>query len=180
MFKALVLVIGLFSTLPAAAAVYRLEPAHTEVRFSYRPLGLGRASARIAATGGTLRFDPDQPGDSAVDVRLDMASLATGSASLDDHLRGDGYFDVARYPQATFRSTNVVMTGATTANVTGDLTLHGITRGVTLAVVFRDDREGSSLGFLATARVNRSAFGMSGMPLVADAIDLHIEALARP
>lgn len=164
----------------AWAGDYRLAPDDTSVTFTTGAFGIAHTTGRVAGVDGTLNFDPDRPGDSSVDVTLDMTTLSTGVSMFDAQLQGDDYFDTDAFPTASFRSTLVEMTGARTANVTGDMTLHGVSRRVTLAVTF-DDRAGEGLGFTATARIKRRDFGIDKFQLfISDDIDLRIIAKAMP
>ena len=164
----------------AKAGDYRLAPADTSVTFTTGAFGIAHTTGRVAGVDGTLNFDPDRPGDSSVDVTLDMTTLSTGVSMFDAQLQGDDYFATDTYPRASFRSTHVDMTGDRTANVTGDMTLHGITRPVTMAVTF-DDHAGDGLGFTATARIKRRDFGIDKLQLfISDEIDLRVQAKAMP
>ena len=160
------------------SGTYRLAPAGTAVTFTTGAFGMAHTTGRVSGVEGTLRFDADHPAASQVDVTLDMTTLSSGVGLFDGQLQGDDYFDTARYPQASFRSTQVEMTGDTTANVTGDMTLHGVTRSVILAVIF-DRKNGAGLGFTATARIHRRDFGIDKFQLfISDDIDLHVQAEA--
>ena len=160
------------------SGLYRLAPAGTAVTFTTGAFGVAHTTGRVSGVEGTLHFDADHPAESRVDVTLDMTTLSSGVGLFDGQLQGDDYFDTARYPQASFRSTQVDMTGETTADVTGDMTLHGVTRTIVLAVVF-DRGSGSGLGFTATARIHRRDFGIDKFQLfISDDIDLHISAEA--
>ncbi len=160
--------------------LYRLAPDATSVTFTTGAFGVARTTGRVAVVDGTLTFNPAHPGDSEVAVSLDMTTLSTGVAMFDGQLQGDAYFDTANYPRASFRSTQVEMTGQHTAKVTGDMTLHGVTRPVTMAVTF-DARAGEELGFTATAQIDRRDFGIDKFQLfISDDIDVRVEAKALP
>jgi polyisoprenoid-binding protein YceI len=172
-----VLVLLLATAFPANAREYVLRPETTNVRFSYHQMGFLRGDGRIGKASGTGAFDPDRPQASSVEVRLDMSSLTIGAGWFDGKLHGPDYFDVARYPQATFRSTRVVATGADTATITGELTLHGVTRKVVLTAVCR--RGEGALTLNARTRIRRSDFGIDrDRMLIGDDIDLDIAATA--
>jgi polyisoprenoid-binding protein YceI len=177
---------GFAATSPAVADAYKLEPTHTSVTFSYSHFGLTHPTGKIMGVSGSVVFDADHPGDSSVDVSLDMTTLNTGLAMFDKQLQGADYFDVTRYPSAAFKSTAVEVTGDHTANVTGELTLHGVTKTVILSVTFNKRAFNPALfktgiGFSAIARISRKDFGIDKYePFVGDDIDLHIEAEAYP
>jgi len=175
----LTVLVALFAAtaLPAGAREYALQPDTTSVRFSYRQVGFARADGRVARASGTGAFDPDKPETSSVEVRLDMKSLTIGNGWFDGRLQGPDYFDVARFPAATFRSTQVTTTGPDTAVITGDLTLHGVTRRISLTASCR--QADGALRLNARAHIRRSDFGISrDRMLIGDDIDLDIAATA--
>lgn len=171
---------------PALADAYKIEPTHTSVTFSYSHFGLTHPTGKIMGVSGSVAFDAGHPADSAVDVSLDMTTLNTGLAMFDKQLQSADYFDVARFPAASFKSTAVTVTGENTADVTGELTLHGVTKTVVLSVTF--NKQGfnpalfkTGIGFSATTHISRKDFGVDKYePFVGDDIDLHIEAEAYP
>ena len=173
-----VLIVLLAATaVQANAREYVLRPGTTSVRFSYRQMGFVRDDGHIGRASGTGAFDPDRPQASSVEVRLDMSSLTIGAGWFDGKLHGPDYFDVARFPQATFRSTQVVTIGPDRATITGDLTLHGVTRQVVLTATCQ--RSGGTLVLNAHTRIRRSDFGIGRDPLlIGDHIDLDIAATA--
>jgi polyisoprenoid-binding protein YceI len=181
------LVLGFIAIAPPALAdVFKLEPRHTCVTFSYNHFGLTHPTGKIMGATGSVTFDASRPAESAVDVSLEMATLSTGLPMFDKQLQGADYFDVARYPTAMFKSTAVEVTGDNTANVTGDLTLHGVTKSVVLSVIFNKQAFNpvlfkTGIGFSATTRISRKDFGVEKYePFVGDDIDLRIEAEAYP
>lgn len=192
---AIVLALG-FTAAPAFAAdTYKFEPDHTSAIFTYEHFGLSHPSGKIMGAKGTLVLDDDVTKDT-VDVSLDMNTLTTALPDFDTMLKGKDYFDVALFPTATFKSTSVVLTtppatdNATaadspkTADVTGDMTIHGITKSVVLHVTFNKKAFNPALfktgyGFTATAHLQRSDFDLKKYePFVGDDIDLVIEAEA--
>lgn len=165
------------AALPAGAREYVLRPDTTSVRFSYHQMGFVRADGRIGKAAGSGAFDPDRPAASSVEVRLDMKSLTIGNGWFDGRLQGPDYFDVAHFPAATFRSTRIETTGLDTAMITGELTLHGVTRTVVLAATCR--RTDAVLAFNARTRIRRSDFGIDrDRMLIGDDIDLDIATTA--
>src|SRR5262249_14022132 len=138
---------------------------------------------------GTLEFDPANPAASSVDVTIDAASINTGVTDRDNHLRSADFLDVANHPNITFKSSNVEAKGDTHAKVTGDLTIHGVTKSVVLDVEFLG-QTGSPFGdtragFEATTSINREDFGLTwnvaleaGGVLVGKEIKLNIDAEA--
>ncbi len=174
---------------PAAADTFTLDRQHTEVRFSWDHLGLSRQSGRFTDVSGTLQFDPERPDQSTVDVTIPMVGLMTGVPALDQQLlKTKDYFDVAGHPVITFKSGSVRQTGDKTAELIGDLTMNGITKPVTLAVVwnFMGEHPLSAVnptfagktvaGFSARTHLLRSDWGMTRIiPLISDEIRISIE-----
>jgi len=167
---------------PAEASAYRFDAGHTVARFRCGPFGFGPDAGRVTGAHGALVFDPGHPADSQVEVSLDMTTLHTDWSALDGQLRGPDFLDVGRYPTATFRSRRVEVTGDGTARVTGDMTLHGVTREVTMLVAVRPAPNGAAnLTLSASARIRRSDFGVDRRePFLGDTIELRIEAETQP
>lgn len=162
------------------AGTYQVEPAHTQVVFSLLHLGFTDYSGLFSGASGTLIYDPAHPAAARLNVSIPVASVQTTSAKLTDELHGADWFDIARYPTATFVSTKVVPTGAGTADVTGNFTLHGITKPLTLHVQYvgaglNPMDKAYTVGFQATGTLKRSAFGVKTyVPMVGDDVTLSI------
>lgn len=174
-------VAALMLAAPAFATTYTLEPNYTQVVFSWDHLGFSHPTAQIAQGTGRLDFDPMEPGMSSLEVTLPVTSLMTGVPDLDEHLKSEDFFDVARFPKATFRSTRVEQGMAKDQlDVTGDLTLRDITRPVTLHVQVlklgtNPRTHVATVGFNATAMLKRSDFKLDAfVPQVSDQITLRI------
>lgn len=157
--------------LPAGA--YRTDPAHSTLHFRVNHLGFANYTAAFERFNADLTLDPADPTAAQLNATIDARSLALPNppAGFLEDLLGAGWFDTARYPEITFRSTNVELTAANTARVTGDLTLHGITKPATLDVTFNGGYVGhqfdpnARIGFSARGAFNRSDFGMGyGVP----------------
>lgn len=188
---ALVFLAFLCGAQPASAApeVYGFDKDHTEVRFSWDHLGLSRQSGRFNDIEGTVVFDAEKPEASSIDVRIPVKSLSTGVTALDDVLiKGQDYIDAGRHPMITFKSSTISMSTARTANVEGELTFNGVTRPVTLSVVWNFSGEHPlarinpvysgiyASGFSARTQILRSEFGVSrSIPLISDEIRITIE-----
>jgi polyisoprenoid-binding protein YceI len=178
---------------PAAppAGQYSLDKAHTSVVFRVNHLGFSHYTARFSRVDGTLQFDPVNPAAMRVEATIDPTSLELNAppAGFHEKLMGAGWFDAAKFPKIGFRSTQVELTGPHAARVTGDLTLHGVTRPVVLEVTYNGgyppnsfDPGGARIGFSAHGVLQRSAFGVStGVPApgstmgVSDDVDFAIE-----
>lgn len=161
---------------------YRLDPAHAAVGFKVDHLGFSRFAGRFNRFDASLDFDAATPEAARLEVLLDIASLDVNAPVFADTLRGPGWFDAARFPQARFVSQRVTPLGPNTGKVAGDLTLHGVTAPFILNVTFNGGAANAlsgryTLGFSANGRLRRSAFGIDALvPAVGDAVELDIEA----
>ncbi len=180
--------LGLSAAGALAGQAYVFDKAHTVIRFSWNHLGFTEQSARFTAFDGRLVFDEKEPSKSAISVTIRADSVLSGIDGMDKALKGPDYFDVAKHPDIRFESTRIRRTGAKTGEMTGNLTIKGITRPVTLAVTFRfagphplgpliAKYKGVRVAaFSARGRVLRSDFGMGKyVPLVSDEIAISIE-----
>ena len=178
----------------ADAGEYTLDPAHTSVNFRLSHIGLSYYTARFTRMDGRLAFDPADPAAQSVSVTIDARSLQTNypepeKLDFDAQVQKE-FLEAEKFPTITFKSTRVEPTGERTAKVTGDLTLHGVTRPVTLQVTYNGgykagqmDPMGARIGFSAKGAFNRSDFGIAyGLPApgttlgVGDRIEVAIEA----
>jgi polyisoprenoid-binding protein YceI len=156
----------------APAGTYALDPSHTAVVFKVSHLGYSHYTANFDRVTGTLKFDPANPAAMTIEAKIDPKSLDLPSPppGFHDELMGKSWFDAATYPEITFRSTKVEPTGPDTARVTGDFTLHGVTKPVVLETTFNGGYapnafDGARTGFSAHGTFKRSDFGMgSGVP----------------
>ena len=173
--KALALVLvanpAIAATAPAApsppAGAYVMDKTHTSVTFRVSHLGFSRYTAHFANVDGKLKFDPAAPATMAVEATIDPQSLDlnTPPAGFHDQLMGKSWFDAATFKAISFKSTKVEPTGKNTAKVTGDFTLHGITKPLTLDVTYNggwpaNAMDGARIGFSAHGTIKRSAFGI--------------------
>ena len=168
----------------AFAETYKLDQGHTEVVFSWTHMGFSKPTAKFMNAVGTVTLDEKTPANSSVDVSFETAGINSGFETFNSHLKAAQWFDVAKYPKATFKSTKVVVTGADTADVTGDLTIKGVTKATTLKVKLNklgpNMMKRKTAGFSATGKIMRSDFGMGAYaPAVSDEIDLVITAEAN-
>ena len=176
------------------AGTYRLDPAHASLIFRVSHLGFSRYTARFTRFDAELQLDPTDPATASVTATIDPRSIETDnrdpSYDFDAQLRGEPWLDTARFPEMTFRSSEVELTRPDSARITGDLELHGITRPVTLEATFNGgyashplDPFGARIGFSAHGTLLRSAFGITeGVPPpgsdfgVGDAVEIVVEA----
>lgn len=176
----------------APAGLYSMDKAHSSVTFRVSHMGFSRYTARFATIDGKLKFDAAHPAAMTIEAAIDPKSLAlnTPPAGFHEQLMGKAFFDAVKFPAITFRSTAVQVTGPHAAKVTGNLTLHGVTKPVTLDVTYNGgyppnamDPGGARVGFSGHTVFKRSAFGMGyGVPApgsnmgVGDDVDVAIEA----
>ena len=166
--------------LTVKAGTYQVEPTHTQVGFSVLHFGFTYYSGVFSNVSGTLELNPAHPSASKLDVTIPISSVQTTSALLDKYLKGAQWFDAAKYPTATFVSTAVTPTGTNTAQVTGNLTIRGVTEPETLSVTFIGAGVNPldkfyTVGFEAVGTVKRSSFGVTPyIPAVSDAVRLNI------
>jgi polyisoprenoid-binding protein YceI len=164
------------------AGTYALEPSHARVAFAIDHMGFSTWYGDFTGAKGSLSLDPKNVAASKLDITIPTGSISTTNAVLDGELKDPSWFDAAKYPTITFRSTAVAATGADTAKVTGDLTFHGVTKPVTLDVKFHGAganpmSKAYTVGFDATGSLKRSDFGVTKyVPLVGDKVDLFISA----
>ncbi len=191
---ALVLGIGVIAQPAAAADTFAFDKAHTEILFSYSHLGNSRAFGNFRAFDGEVILDRENPANSSIDLTIVAGSIDSGVEAFDTHLKSADFFEVDTYPEITFVSTDVEVTGDTTARVTGDLTIKEHTRPVVLDVTLNylgehqlgqfvpDYADMEVAGFSATTTLLRSEFGVDMLvPMVGDEVALIIETeLLRP
>lgn len=164
------------------AGTYALDSAHTLVRFTVEHFGINEFFGTLPGATGTLSLNPKALASTKLDVSVPVASVSTTNKTLDGELVSADWFDAAKYPTMRFVSTKVVKTGANSADVTGNLTLHGVTRPVTLKATFRAAalnpmKKAYTLGFSATGAIKRSDFGVSKyVPMVSDETTIAITA----
>lgn len=169
-----------------APGFFALDPAHTHVGFCVRHMMIAKVRGRFSAFHGTLKVG-DEPGDSEVEVTVDLASVDTKDPQRDAHLRSADFFDVENFPTMAFRSTRILSVDGDCFRLDGDLTLHGVTRPIALDVMFDGVGTaadgGQRMGFSASGQIDREAFGLTwnqaletGGVLVGKLIRIDIEA----
>ena len=168
-----------------AAEQYTIDPAHTYPHFAINHLGFSTMHGRFDKTEGDLTIDWAKNSGS-VNIKIDAASVSTGFAKRDDHLRSPDFLNAAEFPTITYKSTKVVIADKKSAKVEGNLTMAGTTKPVTLNVdsINCGDhpmKKGAYVcGFNATAKIKRSEFGVSyGLPAVGDEMMLSFEVEAE-
>lgn len=146
-------------------AQWNLDPAHSSADFTVRHMMVTNVRGSFGNLSGTINFDPENIGASSVEATIDVATINTGVEDRDNHLRSADFFEVEKYPNITFKSTDVQVTGDNSAKITGDLTIRDVTNPVVLDVDFLG--QGGSpfgdtrAGFEATTKIDREAFGLT-------------------
>ena len=171
-----------FAAAPAFAApvTYKLDPTHTNVIAQWSHFGFSNPFANFGQVEGAVVYDPDNVGNSSVQVTLPLSGLNGFSEKFNAHLNSGDFFDSAKYPDATFKSTKVEAAGTNKLTVTGDLTVKGITKPVVLDVTLNKAAEHpmgkrAAIGFDATAKLKRTDFGVGKFaPNVSDEVELRI------
>ena len=172
------------AALPAQASKperYIYDPVHTQIMFSVDHLGFSHPHGRFVKFTGGFSFDPTHPEVSQITTVIDTNSIDMCSEEWDRALKGDDFFNVKKFPTMTFKSTKIEKTGTHTGKLTGDLTLLGVTKPVTLDVTY--NKSGTHplsrnfiAGFSATGTIDRTAFGMNyGIPGIGDQVGLDIQ-----
>lgn len=191
---AAVFIIGL-GTLGAQTAgpnTWTIDSGHSTAGFSVKHLMVSTVRGTLGPIKGTIEYDGKSVETLKVDASIDVTALNTGNASRDRDLKAEGFFDVTKFPTATFKSKRVEAAGAGTFRLIGDLTIHGMTREVTLTVdgpspAVKAQNGGQKIGASATTTLNRRDFGLEynnmveAVPVVADEIQVTIDVEAsRP
>ena len=164
----------------AAPVTYRLDPTHTNVLAQWSHFGFSHPFANFGDVDGTLVYDAADVGASSVQVTLPLSGLEAFSAKFNEHLRSADFFDAAKYPTATFKSTKVEAAGEGKLRVTGELTIKDVTRPVVLDVTLNKAADhpmlkAAAIGFDATTTISRTAFGVGAYaPHVGDEVSLTI------
>ena len=172
----------------AQTSIWTSDPAHSEVDFSIRHLGITNVHGHFGNVAATIVLNDADVSKSTVTATIDVTAVDTGVSMRDNDLKSAGFFDVAHFPAATFTSTSIVKNGGN-LTVTGNLTLRGITKPVVLnvegpsaAVTGMDHK--SHVGFSAITTISRSAFGVGASyspPILGDDVKLTIELdVAKP
>jgi polyisoprenoid-binding protein YceI len=168
------------------AGTYDVTSKETLVRYEVDHMGFSEFWGTFPGASGTLAFDPKNIGATKIDIKIPIAQVETTNRELNGELFSDEFFDAENYPRMTFLSTQVLRTGPTTFKVTGDLTMHNITKPVVLDVTFhgagRDPFTGKDIivGFDAKGAVKRSDFGLGKyVPIVSDETTITVSAEFR-
>ena len=185
---ALVLVVA--APLAARADTWQIDPAHTTVGFTVRHMTISSVRGQFDKVEGTITANGSDPASVSIEATIDTASIDTRSADRDADLKSVNFLDVTKYPTMTFKSKKIEAAGPGKFNVVGDLTLHGVTKEVTLAVEvpdtpIKDPWGNTRAGASATTTISRKAFGViwnkmieAGGAVVGDAVSVSIDVEA--
>ena len=172
----------------AQTQTWQIDPAHTRASFTVRHLGISNVRGDFNAVSGTAEYDGKDVTKAKINATIDVNSVTTRVQQRDNHLKTADFFDVAKYPKMTFVSTSITPAGTGRFKMTGNLTLHGVTKPVTFDLdapspVIKDPMTGESrVGASATTTINRKDFGVpydqklpDGTPQVGDTIGVTID-----
>ena len=160
------------------SGTYAIDPQHTQVLFGVSHMGFTTYYGRFSDASGKLNLSVKDPAASSLQVQVPVSTVSTQSEKLTGELKDPDWFNAEKFPTISFTSTSVQRTGADTAQVTGNLTLHGVTKPVVLAVRFMGAGVNPivkkyTVGFSATGMIRRSDFGMTTyVPLIGDQVEL--------
>ena len=148
-----------------STTTWNIDPVHSAAEFKVKHLMISNVKGTFGGLKGTLTLNDADPTLSSVQASVDVGTLNTGEAQRDGHLKSADFFDVEKFPEMTFHSTAVKSTGTGEYAVTGDLTLHGVTKAVTFAAegpgaTSRDPWGNLRVGVSATTKINRKDFGL--------------------
>ena len=169
-----------------ARTTWKIDPIHSHIEFAVRHLMIATVKGRFTGVDGTVLVDEANPSNAEVDVRIEASTIDTREPQRDGHLRSADFFDVEKFPHLTFKSTRIADRKDNEFKLVGDLTIHGITRQVTLDVTedgrVKDPWGSDRAGFSARSKINRKDFGLvwnqvleTGGVAVADEVKINLE-----
>jgi polyisoprenoid-binding protein YceI len=174
---------AILSSVSALAQVqtWNIDPAHTSTQFAVRHMGISTVRGAFTKVSGTVGYDPADPTKMSIDATIDASSVDTRFEMRDKDLRSPNFFDVAKYPTITFKSKSVESAGSGKLKITGDLTIHGVTKPVALDVegpseTMKDPHGYLHMGASASTTISRKDFDVSGLPgMVGDEVSITID-----
>ena len=167
---------------------YQIDPAHTSAHFTVRHMMVTNVRGAFGKVSGAVVYDPDKPGETSIEAEIDATSINTREDARDTHLKSADFLEVEKHPTIDFKSKKVERAGPGELKVVGDLTIHGVTREVTLNVEgptaeHKDPWGNTKIGATATTKIKRSDFGLTwnaaleaGGILVGDEVKIEIDA----
>jgi polyisoprenoid-binding protein YceI len=165
----------------AQAETWNIDPAHSAAQFAVRHMGISTVRGEFRKVSGTANYDPADPSKIALDATIDATTVDTRVDMRDNDLRSPNFLDVQKYPTITFKSKRAESAGSGKLKITGDLTIHGVTREVALDVdgptaPVKDPKGNVHMGASASTIINRKDFGVNGAPgMVGDEITITID-----
>lgn len=161
---------------------WKIDPNHTAAQFAVRHLGISTVRGEFKKVSGSVNYDPADPGKTSLETTIDATTVDTRVDMRDNDLRSPNFLDVQKFPSITFKSKKAESAGSGKLKLTGDLTIHGVTREVVLDVdgpteAMKDPRGNMHMGASATTKINRRDFGVNGAPAMAgDEVSITIDA----
>ncbi|HYK88924.1 MAG TPA: YceI family protein [Acidobacteriota bacterium] len=166
---------------------WNIDPAHSAAQFSVRHMGISTVRGAFTKLSGAVKYNPDNPGETSIEATIDAASVDTRVEMRDKDLRSANFLDVEKYPTLSFKSKRTEQAGAGKLKVTGDLTIHGITKEVAFdiegpSLPIKDPRGNLHMGASASTKISRKDFGVSGAPaMVGDEVSILLDVeLVKP
>jgi len=182
--------IALSASAFAQAKTWQIDPNHSAAQFSVRHMGISTVRGAFTKVSGTVTYDPTDPSKTTLEATIDASSVDTRVERRDNDLRSPNFFDVAKYPTLTFKSKRVEAAGTGKLKITGDLTIHGVTKEVVLDVdgpsaPVQDQKGNSHMGASASTKINRKDYGVNGASSVVGddvpiTIDVELVSAAAP
>ncbi len=175
------------TTSPTSTTTWNLDPAHSSAEFKVKHMMISNVKGSFSGLSGTLTEHATDSSLSSVEAAVDVSTVSTGDAQRDGHLKSADFFEAEKSPRMTFKSTSVARKSEGEYAVTGDLTLHGVTRPVTFSVEgpsapAKDPWGNTRIGLSATAKINRKDFGLgwnaaleTGGLLVGEEVQIHLD-----
>jgi polyisoprenoid-binding protein YceI len=185
MFRSMMIFIAAVAMSASAAAqtgTWQIDPAHSSAQFSVRHLGVSTVRGAFMKVSGSAKYDAADPSKGSLDASIEASSVDTRVEMRDNDLRSPNFLDVAKYPTITFHSKQTKAGGTGKLQITGDLTIHGVTKEVVLDVdgptsPIKDPWGNQRLGASASTKIKRQDFGVNGAPgIVGDEITITIDA----
>lgn len=169
-----------------AADVYEIDGVHSSADFKVRHIGISNVTGSFTDVAGTITVDTKKPEASSVEITIKTTSVNTHTDKRDEHLRSSDFFDVAKFPVMTFKSTKVKKISDTQYEVTGNFTLHGVTKSIKVTADLIGEGKGmkgeTRAGYESSFKINRSDYGMAGFPVVVGdqvQITISVEAVKK-
>jgi polyisoprenoid-binding protein YceI len=171
-------------------SIYKIDPAHSSAQFSVRHMMITNVRGGFSGVQGTIEYDPENPNESRIEAAIDASKISTLDEQRDTHLKSPDFLHVEQHPTITFKSKKVEPAGNGEGKVTGDLTIHGVTKEVVLKVEGptpegKDPFGNIRIGASASAKIKRSDFGLkwnaaleTGGVLIGDDLKIELEVSA--